>query len=135
MLNIKTVVCGLCALVLLSGCANQNRQMQREAVMERNQAFSVDKISFADDMDVLVSDLKVFKENNLLKIMVEFMNADDGKNRNFVYKVEWYDQYGMLRDSTSWRPKQVIGNQKVKVVESATLPNVVDYKLVISTKE
>ena len=86
-------------------------------------------------MDVLVSDLKVFRENNLLKIMVEFMNADDGKNRHFVYKVEWYDQYGMLRDSTSWRPKQVIGNQKVKVVESATLPNVVDYKLVISTKE
>lgn len=135
MLNIKTIACGICALLLLSGCANQNRQMQRDAVMERNQAFSVDKVSFVDDMDVLVSDLRAFQENNFLKVMIEFMNADDGKSRHFVYKIEWYDQYGMIRDSTSWRAKQVVGNQKIKVVESSTLPNVVDYKVIISTKE
>ena len=135
MLNIKSVLLSLSALVLLSGCANQNMQMQREAVMEKNKAYDVDKVSFVDDMDVLISSIKTFQENNLLKVMIEFMNADDGKSRHFVYKIEWYDQYGMIRDTTSWRPKQVIGNQKVKVVESATLPNVVDYKIVISTKE
>ena len=67
--------------------------------------------------------------------MIEFINADDGANRNFVYQIEWYDQYGMLKETTSWRPKQVIGNQKIKVLEMATMPSIVDYKIIISTKK
>ncbi|AFL67624.1 DUF1425 domain-containing protein [Sulfurospirillum barnesii] len=135
MLNFKSLVLSASALLLLSGCANQNQQMQREAVMERNQAFSVDKVNFVDDMDVLVSDIKLFSENGFLKVMVEFMNADDGKKRDFVYQIEWYDANGQLKESTSWRPKSVIGNQKVKIMEAATMPSIVDYKLIISTKK
>lgn len=135
MLNFKSLTLSLTALVMLSGCANQNLQMQREAELERNKAYSVDKVNYVDDMDVLVSDIKLFKENGFLKLMAEFMNADDGKKRDFVYQVEWYDQYGQLKEATSWRPKTVIGNQKVKVVEAATMPSIVDYKLIISTKK
>lgn len=135
MLNFKTWMLGATALLLLSGCANQNQQMQREAVMERNKAFHVDKVSFTDDMDVLVSDLKLFRENGYLKVMAEFITADNGVKRDFVYQIEWYDEYGQLKETTSWRPKTVIGNQKVKIVEMATMPSIVDYKLIISTKK
>ena len=122
--------------VIMGGCAaNQNEQMQRDIVLERNVAFKNDKISFVDDMDVLISDIKSVKENGLLKIMVEFMNADMAKKRDFVYQIEWYDQNGMLRESTSWRAAQVIGNQKIKIIEMATIPSVVDYKLIIATKK
>ena len=122
--------------VIMGGCAaNQNEQMQRDIVLERNVAFKNDKISFVDDMDVLVSDIKSVKENGLLKIMVEFMNADMAKKRDFVYQIEWYDQNGMLKESTSWRAAQVIGNQKIKVIEMATIPSVVDYKLIIANKK
>lgn len=122
--------------VMMGGCAaNQNEQMQRDIVLERNVAFKNDKISFVDDMDVLISDIKSVKENGLLKIMVEFMNADMAKKRDFVYQIEWYDQNGMLKESTSWRAAQVIGNQKIKVIEMATIPSVVDYKLIIANKK
>lgn len=122
--------------VIMGGCAaNQNEQMQRDTVLERNKEFKNDKISFVDDMDVLISDIKSVKENGLLKIMVEFMNADMAKKRDFVYQIEWYDQNGMLKESTSWRAAQVIGNQKIKVIEMATIPSVVDYKLIIANKK
>ncbi|DAB36039.1 MULTISPECIES: DUF1425 domain-containing protein [Sulfurospirillum] len=135
MLNIKSLALSAIALLMLGGCANQNSQMQRDAVMERNKALSVDKVNYVDDMDVLVSDIKLFKENGFLKLMAEFINADNGEKRDFVYQVEWYDQYGQLKETTSWRPKTVIGNQKIKVVEAATIPSIVDYKLIISTKK
>lgn len=135
MWNIKSLALSAIALLMLGGCANQNSQMQRDAVMERNKALSVDKVNYVDDMDVLVSDIKLFKENGFLKLMAEFINADNGEKRDFVYQVEWYDQYGQLKETTSWRPKTVIGNQKIKVVEAATMPSIVDYKLIISTKK
>ncbi|MDY0263568.1 MAG: DUF1425 domain-containing protein [Sulfurospirillum cavolei] len=135
MLNIKSLALSAIALLMLGGCANQNSQMQRDAVMERNKALSVDKVNYVDDMDVLVSDIKLFKENGFLKVMAEFINADNGEKRDFVYQIEWYDQYGQLKETTSWRPKTVIGNQKIKVVEAATMPSIVDYKLIISTKK
>ena len=135
MWNIKSLALSAIALLMLGGCANQNSQMQRDAVMERNKALSVDKVNYVDDMDVLVSDIKLFKENGFLKLMAEFINADNGEKRDFVYQVEWYDQYGQLQETTSWRPKTVIGNQKIKVIEAATMPSIVDYKLIISTKK
>ena len=135
MWNIKSLALSVIALLMLGGCANQNSQMQRDAVMERNKALSVDKVNYVDDMDVLVSDIKLFKENGFLKLMAEFINADNGEKRDFVYQVEWYDQYGQLKETTSWRPKTVIGNQKIKVIEAATMPSIVDYKLIISTKK
>ncbi len=135
MLSFKDALMAGCALVILTGCANQNLQMQRENVLEQNKAFHHSKVSFVDDMDVLVSDLRAFKETNYLKVMIEFMNADDGANREFVYQIEWYDQNGIPKETTSWRPQRVVGNQKVKVVEMATLPSIVDYKVIISTKK
>ena len=136
MLSFKYILGAAITAAILGGCAaNQNEQMQRDAVLERNKEFKNDKISFVDDMDVLVSDIKSAKENGLLKIMVEFMNADMAKKRDFVYQIEWYDQNGMLKESTSWRAAQVIGNQKIKVIEMATIPSVVDYKLIIANKK
>jgi len=135
MLNIKHLAMGFIALVFFTGCANQNMKMNREAISDQNKAYPIEKVSFVDDMDVLVSDIKSFKENNFLKVMIEFMNAHSGADRNFVYKIEWYDQYGIMKDSTSWKPQQVIGNQKIKVLEMATLPTMVDYKIIISTKK
>ena len=85
-------------------------------------------------MDVLVSSIRTIKEGDFLKIMVEFINADDGENEDFVYQIEWYDENGMLKETTSWKPKRVIGNQKLKIIEMTTVPNIVDYKIIISTK-
>jgi hypothetical protein len=136
MLNTKNIMFTLWATaILMSGCANQNSQIDRGNVYDKNKAFKSDKVSFVDDMDVLVSDLKTVKENGFLKVMVEFINADSGDNRHFVYKIEWYDKNGIPKDSTSWRPVNVVGNQKIKVVEMASLPDVTDYKVVIAVKE
>lgn len=135
MFNIKNIGLSLLIASVLVGCANQNSQMNRDAVYDNNKAFNTNKVSFVDDMDVLVSDIKTIRQGNFLKVMVEFINADNGENRDFVYQLEWYDQDGMLKDTTSWRQARVIGNQKLKVSEMATLPSVTDYKIIISTKK
>jgi uncharacterized protein YcfL len=135
MFNIKNIGLSLLVASILVGCANQNSQMNRDAVYDNNKAFNTNKVSFVDDMDVLVSDIKTIRQGNFIKVMVEFINADNGENRDFVYQIEWYDQDGMLKDTTSWRQARVIGNQKLKVSEMATLPSVTDYKIIISTKK
>lgn len=135
MFNIKSISISLLIASILAGCANQNSEMNRDTVYNKNKSYNVDKVSFIDDMDVLVSDIKVIKQGNFLKIMVEFMNEDNGTNRDFVYQIEWYDKDGMLKDTTSWKQNRVIGNQKIKVVEMATIPSVTDYKIIISNKK
>jgi uncharacterized protein YcfL len=135
MFNIKNIGLGLLIASILVGCANQNSQMNRDAVYDNNKAFNTNKVSFVDDMDVLVSDIKTIRQGNFLKVMVEFINEDNGDDVDFVYQIEWYDQDGMLKDTTSWRQARVIGNQKLKVSEMATLPSVTDYKIIISTKK
>ena len=134
MFNIKSIVLSLLASSMLIGCANQNSQMQRSEIYDSNKNFDNNKVSFVDDMDVLVSSIRTIKEGDFLKIMVEFINADDGENEDFVYQIEWYDENGMLKETTSWKPKRVIGNQKLKIIEMTTVPNIVDYKIIISTK-
>jgi uncharacterized protein YcfL len=135
MFNIKNIGLSLLVASILVGCANQNSQMNRDAVYDNNKAFNTNKVSFVDDMDVLVSDIKTIRQGNFLKVMVEFINEDNGDDVDFVYQIEWYDQDGMLKDTTSWRQARVIGNQKLKVSEMATLPSVTDYKIIISTKK
>lgn len=135
MFNIKNIGLSLLVASILVGCANQNSQMNRDVVYDNNKAFNTNKVSFVDDMDVLVSDIKTIRQGNFLKVMVEFINEDNGDDVDFVYQLEWYDQDGMLKDSTSWRQARVIGNQKLKVSEMATLPSVTDYKIIISTKK
>ena len=135
MFNIKNIGFSLLIASILVGCANQNSQMDRGEVYDKNKFYSNDNVSFIDDMDVLVSDIRVIKQGNFLKIMVEFIIEDNGANEDFVYQIEWYDKNGMLKDTTSWRPGRVIGNQKLKVIEMATLPTITDYKIIISTKK
>ena len=135
MFNIKKIGLSLLVASLLVGCANQNSQMNRSEIYDKNKSFSNNKVSFVDDMDVLVSDIRTIKDGNFLKVMIEFINADNGDDRDFVYQIEWYDQDGILKDTTSWRQARVIGNQKLKVTEMATYPSVVNYKIVISTKK
>ena len=135
MFNIKNIGLSLLVASILVGCANQNSQMNRGEVYDKNKSYSNDKVSFIDDMDVLVSDIRVVKQGDFLKIMLEFINEDNGANEDFVYQIEWYDKNGMLKDTTSWRPGRVIGNQKLKVIEMATLPTITDYKIIISTKK
>ena len=135
MFNIKNIGFSLLIASILVGCANQNSQMNRGEVYDKNKSYSNDKVSFIDDMDVLVSDIRVIKQGDFLKIMLEFINEDNGANEDFVYQIEWYDKNGILKDTTSWRPGRVIGNQKLKVIEMATLPTITDYKIIISTKK
>ena len=134
MFNIRHLVLALVTSFVLFGCANQNAQMKRSSYYESNKNLDVNKVSFVDDMDVLVSNIKTIKEGEFLKLMVEFVNADNGSNEDFVYQIEWYDDNGILKETTSWKYKRVVGNQKLKIVEMSTVMNIVDYKIIISTK-
>lgn len=134
MFNIRGI-CFILLLVLLQGCSNQNSQMNRSDVYDKNKSYSVDKVSFVDDMDVLVTSIKPIYQGSFLKIMAEFINKENAKNNEFVYQIEWYDNDGMLKEATSWKAARIIGNQKLKIIEMATVQDIVDYKIVIATKK
>ena len=65
MFNIKSIVLSLLASFMLIGCANQNSQMQRSEIYDSNKNFDNNKVSFVDDMDVLVSSIRTIKEGDL----------------------------------------------------------------------
>lgn|SRR5574344_1021414 len=134
MFNIKNISFGLLIVLLFTACTNQNTQMDRWDLYYKNKSYSNDKVSFVDDMDVLVSDIKPIRQGNFLKIMIEFINKDNGENEDFVYQIEWYDKDGILKETTSWKIARVIGNQKLKITEMSTVRDIVDYKIIISTK-
>ena len=134
MFNIKNISFGLLIVLLFTACTNQNTQMDRWDLYYKNKSYSNDKVSFVDDMDVLVSDIKPIRQGNFLKIMIEFINKDNGENEDFVYQIEWYDKDGILKETTSWKIARVNGNQKLKITEMSTVRDIVDYKIIISTK-
>lgn len=122
-------------VVLLSACAgDQNVQMNRWQTIDANKAYPVDKISFADDMKVVFTDIKTIREGQFLKIQFELMNTDSGAVTNPVYLVEWLDKDGFVKSTSGWKPVRITGNQKVRITEMANLPSAVDYKITIGTK-
>ena len=115
---IRTVV-AICLLACIcAGCSgNQNSKMNRTQVIKQNKAFSPDKVSFADDMDVVFTDLRTSDEGRFFKLMFEVMNAKAGDINSPVYQIEWLDTNGYPKAKTPWKPLLIKGNQKVKVVE------------------
>lgn len=127
----------LCIFVSLCvGCGStQNSKMNRPEVIKQNKTYSPDKVSFADDMDVVFSDIRTSQDGPFFKLMFEVMNAKMADETHPVYQIEWLDENGYPKATTSWKPLVIKGNQKVKVVEMATVPGVSDYKITIARKE
>lgn len=138
MLSTNFIRCQLLAFALLlcGGCAaNQNTQMNRASHMEVNRTYSPEQVSFPDDIKVLITDVKTTMEGNFLRIQFELMNHEDADVTYPVYQIEWLNPDGFVKDQTSWKPLKIVGNQKIKVTEMSTVPNIVDYKITISKKE
>lgn len=132
---IKTIA-AICLLACIcAGCSgNQNNKMNRPQIIEQNKAYSPDKVSFADDMGVVFSDIRTSDEGQFFKLMFEVMNSKAGATTTPVYQIEWLGTNGYPMSKTPWKPLLIKGNQKVKVVEMATVPGVSDYKITISRK-
>jgi uncharacterized protein YcfL len=75
---------------------------------------------------------KSFQEGSLLKVVAELENDDFDEVEGFVYQIEWYDMNGILIDSTAWKPITIHKNQKVQIVETSGIPNVSNYKIIVS---
>jgi uncharacterized protein YcfL len=103
-------------LGLLSGCASKG-------------------IDIIGDKRVTVIDHKSFKEGQFLKVIANLENDDNDEVEGFVYRVEWLDDKGILKDTTSWKPVVIHKNQKMQVVEMTNLPEITNYKVVISVPE
>jgi len=68
----------------------------------------------------------------LLKVVAELENDDFDEVEGFVYQIEWYDMNGILIESTAWKPITIHKNQKVQIVETSGIPNVSNYKIIVS---
>lgn len=128
----------MAVLLALTGCTtthSQNSSMERRATIEENRTYSPDKVSFADDLDVVFTEIRTLHEGSFYKIIFELMNAKIADTTHPVYQIEWLDKNGVPKQVTAWKPLLIKGNQKVKVTEMATVPGIVDYKITISRKE
>ncbi|MDD3769419.1 DUF1425 domain-containing protein [Sulfuricurvum sp. IAE1] len=103
------------ALALIAGCAS--------------------KVDIIGEERVEINKHKSFQEGAFLKVMAELENDDNDETEGFVYQIEWYDKNGILKDSTPWKPITIHKNQKVQIVEMTNVPDVVDYKIIVSVPE
>ena len=93
------------------------------------------KVDIIGDKRVEINQHKSFQEGNFLKVMAELQNDDDDETEGFVYQVEWYDKNGIIKDTTPWKPITIHKNQKVQIVEMSSVPDVVDYKIIVSVPD
>lgn len=123
-------------VALACGCAlNQNAAMERRATTQQNKEFDRNRISFVDNMDVLVVETRTRWQGPFLNVMFELMNRDSANTTHPVYQIEWLDKNGFPKAVTAWKPLMIKGNQTVKVTETSPVQEAVDYKLIISNKE
>lgn len=99
--------------VLFSGCSSKN-------------------ISIIGEERVEITKYKSVQEGSFLKIMAELENDDNDKTEGFVYQIEWYDKNGFIKDTTPWKAITIHKNQKVQIVEMTNIPEIVDYKIIVS---
>jgi uncharacterized protein YcfL len=82
---------------------------------------------------VIVKEHQSFQDGKFLKVTATFINEDVTEVEGMVYQVEWLDSRGIIVDQTSWKPFTIIGKQQIHVVDMANRPDVIDYRIVIST--
>lgn len=75
---------------------------------------------------------KNVQEGNFMKIMAELENSDNDETEGFVYQIEWYDKNGFIKETTPWKAVTIHKNQKVQVIEMTNIPDIVDYKIIVS---
>ncbi|MDQ1297888.1 MAG: hypothetical protein QG558_426 [Campylobacterota bacterium] len=75
---------------------------------------------------------KGVQEGNFMKIMAELENDDNDETEGFVYQIEWYDKNGFIKDETPWKAITIHKNQKIQVIEMTNIPDIVDYKIIVS---
>lgn len=120
MLLTKTALLSFCTsafmLIGFSGCSSKN-------------------ISIIGEKRVDIVMEKSIQEGSLLKVIAELENDDFDEVEGFVYQIEWYDKNGVLIESTAWKPITLHKNQKVQIVETSGIPNVSNYKIIVSVPE
>lgn len=116
MLPTKKVLIALAASVFLMGCSSK-------------------EVSIIGDKRVDIVQHKSIKEGKFLKVIADLENDDFDEVEGFVYRIEWFDENGVLKDTTGWKPIVIHKNQKVQIVEMSNLPEVTTYKLVVSVPE
>lgn len=120
MLPIKTPLFSLCSIALLvitfSGCSSKN-------------------VNIIGEKRIDIVEHRSIQEGSILKVIAELENDDFDEVEGFVYQVEWFDKNGILVESTAWKPITIHKNQKVQIVETSGIPNVSNYKIVVSVPE
>jgi uncharacterized protein YcfL len=89
-------------------------------------------INIIGEKRVEITKYKSVQEGNFMKIMAELENNDNDETEGFVYQIEWYDKNGFIKDTSAWKAITIHKNQKVQVIEMTNIPDIVDYKIIVS---
>jgi len=89
-------------------------------------------INIIGEKRVAITKHKSVQEGSFMKIMAELENDDNDETEGFVYQIEWYDKNGFIKEATAWKAITIHKNQKVQVVEMTNIPDIVDYKIIVS---
>jgi len=92
-------------------------------------------VTIIGDKRVDIIDHRTFKEGNFIKAVIDLENKDYDNVEGFVYRLEWFDKDGILKETTAWKPIVIHKNQKIQIVEMSNLPDVTTYKILVSIPE
>lgn len=113
---LATFTAGALAVALFTGC-------------------SANKVSIIGEKRVEIIKHKSITDGKFLKLVAELKNDDSDETEGFVYRVKWFDDNGILKDTTSWKPIVIHKNQRVQIVEMSNLTDVTSYEIEVSVPE
>lgn len=87
---------------------------------------------YLDNDDVRIKSIKHVEDGDFLVVTAVLVNDDDDDISHSVYRMQWFDDDGMLLEQSSWRPVIVKGKAPVYIKERSTIPGAKEYTLIIS---
>ena len=85
--------------------------------------------------NLIVTDLRATKRDNLLRIQAEVTNISSG-NQQLYYRFKWLDNDGFtVWDDEPWKPMIVYGNQKQVINVSSPTFKATDFRLILQSPD
>ncbi len=134
MLRGSGVACLALAVLVLTGCAQQERVVQMASPSPTAPApepgSAASKILLRGMAnDVKVVDVRAQKRAGLLAVQTEIVN-DAATQRTVYWRYRWLDEAGMqVGDDETWKPLPLLGHQSSMLRSSATQPRATDFRL------
>jgi len=87
---------------------------------------------YLDHDAVTIQSITHVEDGDFLVVSAVLVNDDGDDVNHSVYRMQWFDDDGVLIEQSAWRPVIVKGKAPVHIKERSTVPGAKEYTLIIT---